>query len=112
MKTCSFLAESIKLVFYNSKHAYSKFYRNYFVRLELPTQYGYFRQKITNLCSVPITILLITRNATSQSARLKSDEMKVSRLREVDWLLQKEQLDQDDNVSWSAYFAHLHCHFL
>ena len=46
---------------------------------------------------MPITILLITGNATSENARLKSDEMKVSRLREVDWLLQKEQLDQDDN---------------
>ena len=35
--------------------------------------------------------------------------MQVSWLRELDWLLQKEQLDQDDNVSWSAYFVHLQC---
>ena len=28
-------------------------------------------------------------------------------MREVVWLLQKDQLDQDDNISWSAYIAHL-----
>ena len=46
-------------------------------------------------------------NATAQCARLESDEAQVSWLREVVQLLQKDQLDQDDNISWSAYFAHL-----
>ena len=45
-----------------------------------------FRQRLNNLYSVHITILMITGNATPESARL----MQVSWLREVDQLLQKE----------------------
>ena len=40
-----------------------------------------------------------------QSSRLDFDETQW--LKEVARLLQKDQLDENDNISWSAYFAHL-----
>ena len=66
-------------------------------------------------CEIPPAALPVDKpppqntsgNATPQCARLESDEAQVSWLREVVQLLQKDQLDQDDNISWSAYFAHL-----
>ena len=45
--------------------------------------------------------------AIPQTAKLESDEAQTAWLRRVNQLLQKEQLDKDDNISWSAYFAHL-----
>ena len=48
-----------------------------------------------------------TGKATPQSAKLESDEMQISWLRKVNQLLQKEQFNKDDNISWSAHFAHL-----
>ncbi len=45
--------------------------------------------------------------AIPQTAKLESDEAQTAWLRRVIQLLQKEQLDKDDNISWSAYFAHL-----
>jgi len=46
-------------------------------------------------------------DTTPPSLRLECDETQVSWLREVARLLQKDQVDKDDNISWSAYFAHL-----
>ena len=48
-----------------------------------------------------------TGQAIPNSGRLESDEMQISWLRMVGQLLQKAQLDKCDNISWSAYFAHL-----